>query len=103
MSKTLENKVLKAKTLAEGIQKHYDELSKHGIKKENLSKLISESEKALERDKKVEELRLEVSENLYQANLHLANAKEVYQEFRAIIKNNYPLEKWSQFGLMDKR
>lgn len=28
---------------------------------------------------------------------------EKYQELRMIIKNNYPLEQWYRFGLMDKR
>ncbi len=103
MSKTLQNKVLKAKTLAEGMQKHYEELSKHGVTAEQLTALISEGDKALERSEKVQELRLIVSENLHHANLHLAEAKEIYQKLRKIIKNNYPQEEWVKFGLMDKR
>ena len=46
---------------------------------------------------------METSEKLHEANVALRDVKDKYNELRTIIKNNYPLEKWSTFGLMDKR
>ena len=51
----------------------------------------------------VDRLRMEASEKMHEANAALCDVKEKYNELRVIIKNNYPLEQWYRFGLMDKR
>lgn len=103
MSKTFENQVIKAKTLAEGMEKHLDELSARGVKQDTLDSLVKASEEAIRMSQEVDRLRMETSEKLHEANVALRDVKDKYNELRTIIKNNYPLEKWSTFGLMDKR
>lgn len=103
MSKTFENQAIKAKTLAEEMKKHLNVLSANGVKQENLDSLINACEEAIKMSQEVDKLRQEVSEKLHEANVALSNVKDQYYELRTIIKSNYPLEKWSEFGLMDKR
>lgn len=103
MSKTFENQAIKAKNLAEGMKKHLNELSARGVKQESLESLIKASEEAIRMSQEVDRLRMEASEKMHEANVALLDVKEKYQELRMIIKNNYPLEQWYRFGLMDKR
>lgn len=94
---------MKAKNLAEGMKKHLSELAAKGVKQEELDLLIKASEEAIGISREVDKLREEASEKLHEANTALCNVKDKYNELRTIIKNNYPLESWSNFGLMDKR
>ena len=103
MSKTFENQANKAKNLAEGMKKHLTELSARGVKQEALDSLIKASNEAIKMSQEVDKLRLEASEKLQEANIALCDVKDQYNELRTIIKNNYPLEQWYRFGLMDKR
>lgn len=103
MSKTFENQVIKAKTLAEGMKKHLTELTVCGVKQESLELLIKACEDAIRMSQEVDRLRMEASEKIHEANVALCDVKEKYQELRIIIKNNYPLEQWYRFGLLDKR
>ena len=103
MSKTFENQAIKAKNLAEGMKKYFSELSARGVKQESLEALIKASEEAIRMSQEVDRLRMEASEKMREANVVLFGVKEKYQELRMVIKNNYPLEQWYRFGLLDKR
>ena len=86
-----------------GIKKHLAEVAHLGIKTEGLDKLEAEANKAIEMIKEVDALRLEASEKLQKANEQLADVKELAMGYRQTIKNNFPMEKWECFGIMDKR
>lgn len=103
MSKTFENNAQKALDMASGIKKHLTEVAHLGIKAEGLDKLEAEANKAIEMIKEVDALRLEASEKLQKANEQLADVKELAMGYRQTIKNNFPIEKWGYFGIMDKR
>lgn len=103
MSKTFENQAIKAKNFAEGMKKHLAELSAYGIKQEALDSLIKATDEAIRMSQEVDMLRMKASEKMHEANAALSGVKDQYNEFRAIIKNNYPLEQWHRFGLLDKR
>lgn len=103
MSKTFENQAMKAKTLAEGMKKHLNEFSARDVKQETLDSLIKASEEAIKMSQEVDRLRQEAAEKLHEAHAALRDVKDKYNDLRTIIKNNYPLETWSTFGLMDKR
>ena len=103
MSKTFENKAMKAKNLAEGMKEHLTELSVHGVEQETLDSLIKTCEEAVMMSQEVDRLRMQASEKMYEARSALFDVQEKYNELRMIVKNNYPLEHWYRFGLMDKR
>lgn len=103
MSKTFEQNAGKALMMVDGIKNHLDEASSLGVKADVLDALKAKAEKAIEMIREVESLRAVVSEKLQNANSCLAEVKEEAQLLRQLIKSNYPLERWSDFGIMDKR
>ena len=103
MSKTFENQAMKAKNLAEGMKEHLTELSVHGVEQEALDSLIEACEKAVMMSQEVDRLRMLASEKMYEARTALLDVQDKYNDLRKIVKNNYPLEQWYRFGLMDKR
>ena len=103
MSKTFETNAQKALTMASGIKSHLDEVAHLGIKTEGLNNLEAEAHKAIEMIREVDSLRQTVSEKLQAANEKLADVKEMAMGYRKTIKNNFPIEKWEYFGIMDKR
>ncbi len=103
MSKTFETNAQKALTMASGIKSHLNEVAHLGIKAEGLDTLEAEARKAIEMIQEVDALRQTVSEKLQAANEKLADVKELANGYRQTIKNNFPMEKWEHFGIMDKR
>ena len=89
--------------MASGIKKHLSEVAHLGIKAEGLDKLEAEANKAIEMIQEVDALRQTVSEKLQAANEQLADVKELAMGYRQTIKNNFPMEQWEKFGIMDKR
>lgn len=103
MSKTIETYVVKATMLAEGMKKHLNELSVHGVNGEELDSLIAMGEDVVQRGREVDELRMKVNEKAHEANIRLLAVKDKCKELKAILKKTYPVEEWHRFGLMDKR
>ena len=103
MSKTIENQVSKTTALAEGMKKHLDELVRFGVNEEVLNSLIALGEEVVERSREVDELRMQASEKAHETNIRMVEVREKYKELKTILRNNYPIEEWSRFGLMDKR
>ena len=89
--------------MASGIKKHIDEVAHLGIRTEGLDTLEAEANKAIEMIQEVDALRQTVSEKLQAANEQLADVKELAMGYRQTIKNNFPMEQWEKFGIMDKR
>lgn len=89
--------------MASGIKKHLTEVASLGIKAEGLDKLEAEANKAIEMIREVDSLRQEASEKLQKANEQLADVKELAMGYRQTIKDNFPMEQWERFGIMDKR
>ena len=94
---------MKAQNLAEEMKKHLNELSAKGVKQETLDLLIKKREEAICISREVDTLRIDASNKLREANKVLSDVKECYNELRMIIRNNYPIDKWNSFGLIDKR
>ena len=44
----------------------------------------------------------EVSEKLHNAEKQLADVQDVAKSYRHTIKNNFPMEQWEKFGIIDK-
>ena len=103
MSKTFENKANKAKMLAVSMKQHLNELSAKGVKQNTLDSLIITCDQAIKLDQEIDQIRMETSVKLKEANAVLNNVMTEYNELRSIIKNYYPQEQWSKYGLMDKR
>lgn len=103
MSKTYLDQMNKAKMLVEGLKKNYEQVKNLGIHSEDLSKLeenIAEGEKLNE---EVERLRAEISGVLSQAHQKLSEVKETTVILKRVVKQNYDMTRWLDFGIPDKR
>lgn len=103
MSKTFETNALKGKSLACGMKKRLSELSKYGVKEEDLTAMEQDAEKAIEMIKEVDRMRIETSQRLEAANARLNVLKGKADEYRKLIKAHYSPDQWERFGLLDKR
>lgn len=103
MSKTFETNAGKALSLAKGLRNNFEEVARLGITKEQIDRIETEANRAIEMSREVDSLREVVSQKLQSANDLLAEVKEQANQCRTLIKSNYPLEAWERFGLTDKR
>lgn len=103
MSKTYLDQMDKAKMLVGGLRKNYEQVKNLGIHSEDLATLeknIAEGEKLNE---EVERLRAEISGVLAQAHQKLSEVKETTVLLKRIVKQNYDMSRWMDFGVPDKR
>lgn len=103
MSKTYSDQVNKAKVLVAGLKKNYVQIRNLGISIEELSKLESTIAEAEKLNNEVERLHSEINETSMQANRKLIAVKEKALEFKRIVKRYIGINKWADFGVMDKR
>lgn len=103
MSKTVEQQIEKSRNLLKGLNKHLHETGDKSISGNEL-KSTEDSLKGLEElSNKIELLRNQLNPMVKEMNLKLAELKRVYGEQKKIIKENYPMERWSDYGVPDKR
>lgn len=103
MSKTFETNAEKALTMASCLKRHFNEVEHLGVSREILNKLESNSKRAIEMNREVDNLRETVSEKLHKANDKLKEVKDLAMNYRKMVKMNFPQEKWERYGIMDKR
>ncbi len=103
MSQTYLNQLAKAQTLVDGLRKHAEWAQEKGIdlnKVQNFQKELKEAE-AL--NAKVEELRERAKTIAAEANSKLASIKEEYNSMKNVVKQNINMERWIEYGVLDKR
>ncbi len=102
MNKTYSDQIQKATTLSEGIKRNDAVLKQKNI---NLNmERIDEVAKALEAAANEQEAaEQELTERRNVARELLAELKELYNAAKLPVKNSFPLEQWSTFGICDKR
>ena len=103
MSKVFETNALKGKSLASGMKKRLSDLSKYGVKEEDLTAMEQDADKAIEMIREVDRMRAETTKKLEEANAQLNSIRDRANVYRKLIKANYQPEQWLGFGLQDKR
>ena len=103
MSKVFETNALKGKSLASGMKKKLSELSKYGVKEEDLTAMEQDADKAIAMIQEVDRMRAETTKKLEAANAQLNSLRDRANVYRKLIKANYFPDQWESFGLMDKR
>ena len=102
MSKTIEQQIEKSRNLVEGLRKHLS-----GIGGSVTSAEINDMEQALQElvsaNDEVERLREELTPKVKHMNEVLARVKETYTEKKKTLKGYYPQERWTDYGIPDKR
>lgn len=103
MSKTYLGQLDKANDLVNGLEKNYDQVRGLGITAEQLIKLKEEIAEGRKLNDEVERLRTATHEAVARANQRLAEIKKTALNFKQIIKQNYDINRWPDFGIPDKR
>ncbi len=103
MSKTTEIQIEKSRNLIEGLRRHVREMGEKGVSTSE----INEMEKTLavlsEANAEVDRLRDELTPKVKKMNELLALVKASYAESKKTLKGYYPQERWSEYGIPDKR
>ena len=102
MSKTVEIQIEKSRKLVEGLRKHLKGIG-GGVTNEEINAMeeaVGELEAA---NAEVDRLREELAPKVKQMNAVMARVKEAYAEKKKTLKGYYPQERWSDYGVPDKR
>ena len=103
MSKTVETQIEKSRNLISGLRKHLKETGDKQLSEHELA-ATEDSLNQLEKiSNEIECLREQLNPMVKEMNSMLASVKEVYGEQKKIIKGRYPMERWIEYGVPDKR
>ena len=103
MSKTIELQVEKSRVLIEGLSNNVAELGDKGIRQEELDAMTAELAELAKVNEECDAIREALTAKVKEVNTKLLVVKDKFAEKKKIIKNNYPQEAWSRYGVMDKR
>lgn len=103
MSKTIEQQIEKSRMLINGFRKNISELSNRGITEDKLNAMEDCICKLSEINSECDVLREELSVKIKNMNGALNTVKDYFFDYKKIIKQNYPRERWIDFGVVDKR
>lgn len=103
MSKTIEQQIEKSKMLIDGFRSNVGLLSVHGVTADKLNEMEGELCKLVEMNAECDKLREELSVKVKNMNGILNVVKYSFFDYKKIIKQNYPQERWIDFGIADKR
>lgn len=102
MSKTIEIQIEKSRNLIEGLRKHLN-----GIGGSVTNDEINGMEQAVREleviNSEVERLRQEIAPKVKHMNEVMASVKASYIEKKRTLKGYYPQERWTEYGIPDKR
>lgn len=102
MTKTIEMQIDKSRSLIQGLRKHLSEtgsgatLQELAAMEQSIAALVSASEEC-------DCIRAELAPKMEHLNVLLDKVRTDYAKHKLIIKNNYPKERWIEYGLPDKR
>lgn len=103
MGKTIDEQVLKGRTLAEGLKANIEELKEKGVTAEAielLEKIYIKTEKlGAEQDKIKEEYHAKTAE----VSVAMLELKNSIQNLKSLIKPYYTQNQWIKFGITDKK
>ena len=102
MTKTIEMQIEKSRSLIQGLRKHLNETGT-GATLQELSAMEQAIDILISACEECDRLRAELAPKLDRVSKLFNNMKDEYAARKLIIKNNYPKERWIEYGLPDKR
>jgi len=103
MSKTIEQQLQKSRDLIQGLRRHLGELSHLDIAADQLTQMEQQLVQLEAASQECERRRAELAEHVRTTNSLLLDVKNIYAEKKKTIKNNFPQDQWSDYGVSDKR
>lgn len=86
-----------------GLKKHLNESGDKSISYETLEATTSALNELESRSKEVDAIREQLNAKVKDVNLRLDQMKQLYGEQKKIIKGRYPMDRWADYGVPDKR
>lgn len=93
----------KARTLIAGLRRNFDEVKNHGVSLDELAEMeqcIAEGERL---SAELDGVRARANELCHAANEKLAQVKFKVVELKRLVKHNFDMARWEDFGVPDKR
>ena len=103
MSKTVEIQIEKSRSLVEGLRRHVSEMGERGITSNEINVMEQCIKKLEAANAEVDSLRVQLSPKVKAMNEAMACVKEAYAEKKKTLKGYYPQERWTDYGIPDKR
>lgn len=103
MSKTVDIQIEKSRNLLNGLKKHLNETGDKAISSEELLATAFELNELQARSKEVDALREDLNDKVKDVNHRLDEMKQRYAVQKKIIKGRYPMDRWADYGVPDKR
>ena len=103
MSKTVDIQIEKCRNLLNGLKKHLNESGDKSISYETLEATKSALNELETRSKEVDAIREQLNAKVKDVHLRLDQMKQLYGEQKKIIKGRYPMDRWADYGVPDKR
>lgn len=103
MSKTIDIQTEKSRRLIKGVRAHMAELQDKGISPSELDDMEEQLRRLEESSTAADGLRAKLSAQVKTTNSILNECKQRYMAVKAVVRNNYPQERWADYGVTDKR
>lgn len=103
MGKTIDEQVLKGRTLAEGLRANIEELKERGVSAADIEKLenifLATEKLGAEQD----EIKEQYHKKTADVSASMLDLKNCISEIKSKIKPFYTQDLWAKFGIMDKK
>lgn len=102
MSKTVELQIEKSRHLIEGLRKHLSGMG-GGVTSDEINSMELSLKELESANADIDRLREELTPKVKRMNEVLARVKEAYTNKKKTLKGYYPQERWTDYGIPDKR
>lgn len=103
MSKTVETQIDKCRRLIAGASGRIDELNKLGVCESQLSDLDANLSRLAAMSSDCEAVREQLHDKIAAMHQVLDDVKASFLSIKGTIKQNYPQEEWTKWGIDDRR
>ena len=103
MSKTTEVQIEKSRNLIEGLRRHVREMGERGISNTEINEMEKTVAMLSDANAEVDRLRAELTPKVKKMNDLMTIVKASYAESKKTLKGYYPQERWTDYGIPDKR
>jgi hypothetical protein len=103
MSKTVDSQIEKSACFINAVRKRIPEVQDKGFSNQLLDDMEQQLVKLKDSNMRCDALRAQLAEEVRKTNEILLQVKDVYKEKKNILKGYYPQERWSDYGILDKR
>lgn len=103
MSKTVEIQLEKSRMFVKGMKRHISEMGERGVTNQEVAKFENDLVTLEQQSKEVDQLREELKVKVKRMNETFTAVKKTYSKTKKVVKEYHPQERWTDYGIPDKR